>query len=235
MRAAHRAKKKIRVLIADTEGVFRLGLKKLLGVEDDMRVIAEAETATQVLELTKSFKPDIVLAQLEVVEEGNAELLARLRKLAPKVKIVIMASSLKDEDHLRLVKEGTSGILLKTVDPALFVKCVRKVIEGEMWIPKRHVFQMAKLLEKRSDRPLRPADTLTRREKTIISYLMQGWRNREIAQALSITEQTVKNHLRTVYDKVGVSDRLELVLYAIHQHLELPSVQVDATDSQVTN
>jgi DNA-binding NarL/FixJ family response regulator len=66
---------------------------------------------------------------------------------------------------------------------------------------------------------------LTQREKTIISYLMQGWRNREIAQHLNITEQTVKNHLRSIYDKVGVSDRLELVLYAIHQKLLLPSVQ----------
>jgi DNA-binding NarL/FixJ family response regulator len=84
---------------------------------------------------------------------------------------------------------------------------------------------MAKLLEARPDKPLRPVDTLTRREKIIISYLMLGWHNREISTHLSISEQTVKNHLRTIYDKVGVSDRLELVLYAIHQRLELPSVQ----------
>jgi DNA-binding NarL/FixJ family response regulator len=84
---------------------------------------------------------------------------------------------------------------------------------------------MAKLLEVRADVPPRPVDTLTRREKTIISYLMQGWRNREISTHLSISEQTVKNHLRTIYDKVGVSDRLELVLYAIHQRLELPPVK----------
>jgi len=81
------------------------------------------------------------------------------------------------------------------------------------------------MLETRPDTPLRPVDTLTRREKIIISYLMQGWRNREISQHLSISEQTVKNHLRTIYDKVGVSDRLELVLYAIHQRLELPPTQ----------
>ena len=85
---------------------------------------------------------------------------------------------------------------------------------------------MAKLLEARPDHPPRPVDTLTHREKTIISYLMQGWRNREISTHLSISEQTVKNHLRTIYDKVGVSDRLELVLYAIHQRMELPPVQV---------
>jgi DNA-binding NarL/FixJ family response regulator len=80
-------------------------------------------------------------------------------------------------------------------------------------------------VETNAAKPLRPVETLTQREKTIISHLMQGWRNREIAQHLNITEQTVKNHLRSIYDKVGVSDRLELVLYAIHQKLMLPSVQ----------
>jgi DNA-binding NarL/FixJ family response regulator len=84
---------------------------------------------------------------------------------------------------------------------------------------------MAKLLEVGPATPPRPVDTLTQREKTVISYLMQGWRNREISTHLAISEQTVKNHLRTIYDKVGVSDRLELVLYAIHQKMELPPVQ----------
>src|SRR5205823_12825049 len=81
--------------------------------------------------------------------------------------------------------------------------------------------QIARLVQGPQER-VRPRDTLTSREKSIVSYLMQGWRNKEIAQHLSITEQTVKNHLRTVYDKLGVSDRLELVLYIIHTHLELP-------------
>ena len=126
---------------------------------------------------------------------------------------------------MRHVRSGAAGVILKTVDPQLFVKCARRVTEGETWIPKRQVSTMAKLLEARPATPPRPVDTLTRREKTIISYLMQGWRNREISTHLSISEQTVKNHLRTIYDKVGVSDRLELVLYAIHQRMELPPVQ----------
>ena len=123
---------------------------------------------------------------------------------------------------MRHVRSGAAGVILKTVDPQFFVKCARRVTEGETWIPKRQVATMAKLLEARPAKPPRPVDTLTRREKTIISYLMQGWRNREISTHLSISEQTVKNHLRTIYDKVGVSDRLELVLYAIHQKMKLP-------------
>ena len=126
---------------------------------------------------------------------------------------------------MRHVRSGAAGVILKTVDPQMFIKCARRVTEGEMWIPKKQVSTMAKLLEARADNPPRPVDTLTHREKTIISYLMQGWRNKEISTHLSISEQTVKNHLRTIYDKVGVSDRLELVLYAIHQRLELPPTQ----------
>ena len=132
------------------------------------------------------------------------------------------ASQLSEEESLKYVEGGASGVILKTADPAQFVKCTRRVMQGEVWLGKREVAHMAKRLGDVQAQQVRPRDTLTSREKTIISYLMQGWRNREIARHLSITEQTVKNHLRTVYDKLGVSDRLELVLYAIHQRLELP-------------
>ena len=125
---------------------------------------------------------------------------------------------------MRFVESGAAGVILKTVEPALFVKCARKVMDGELWLPKKQVTDMAQALRGRPTAAVRPADTLTRREKTIISYLIRGLRNREIGEQLTITEQTVKNHLRTIYDKVGVSDRLELALYAIHKRLELPAV-----------
>jgi DNA-binding NarL/FixJ family response regulator len=131
-----------------------------------------------------------------------------------------------EDEGMRFIQLGASGIILKSVEPSLFVKCARKVVwENEVWLPRQQVARIAKFVETNASRPLRPVDTLTQREKTVISYLMQGWRNREIAQHLSITEQTVKNHLRSIYDKVGVSDRLELVLYAIHQKMALPPVQ----------
>ena len=131
-----------------------------------------------------------------------------------------------EEQGIRYVQLGAAGIILKSVEPSLFVRCARKVVwDDEVWLPHKQVATMAKFVETTAAQPLRPVDTLTQREKTIISYLMQGWRNREIAEHLNITEQTVKNHLRSIYDKVGVSDRLELVLYAIHQKLLLPPVE----------
>src|SRR5579863_530673 len=222
MPAANAGKKKIRVMIADQEGVFRFGLKRLFGAEDDLRVIAQAADPGKALTLALEFKPDLIFLQAEMVRLVDIELFAQLHHNLPDAKVVITASELSDEDALSYVQNGAAGVILKAVDPELFVKCARKVMENEVWLPKKQVAQMAKMLE--DSEPSRPRDTLTSREKTIISYLMQGWRNREIGQHLGITEQTVKNHLRAIYDKVGVSDRLELVLYAIHQRLELPPI-----------
>jgi len=221
------AKKKIRVLIADREGIFRFGLKELFAVEDDLRVVAQAHSAAQVIELTKSLRPHLLFVQSEIVTESGGNLFSELRHEAPKCKIVVTFSTVPSEEQgIRFVQLGASGIILKSVEPSLFIRCARKVVwEDEMWLPHKQVTSMAKFVETTAAQPLRPVDTLTQREKTIISYLMQGWRNREIAQHLTITEQTVKNHLRSIYDKVGVSDRLELVLYAIHQKLLLPPVQ----------
>jgi len=220
-------KKKIRVLIADREGIFRFGLKQLFAVEDDLRVVAQADSVAQLMELTKSLRPHLYFIQAEIITESGSDLLADIHREAPKSKIVVTSSSIPGEDEgMRFIQLGASGIIPKSVDPSLFVKCARKVVwEGEVWLPRQQVARIAKIVEKGGSRPLRPVETLTEREKTIISYLMQGWRNREVAQHLAITEQTVKNHLRSIYDKVGVSDRLELVLYAIHQKMALPPVQ----------
>jgi len=231
MRLPRKPKTKIRILIADREGVFRLGLKKLFGVEDDLRVVAQADSAVQTLKVAGAFRLDLIFVQAEILAEGSGDLLARLHKQFPLVRVVVTASALHEQDLMRFVQSGAAGVITKSVDPELFVRCTRKVMQGEAWLPKRQVAQMARLLEANPERQVRPAETLTQREKTVISYLLQGWRNREIAQHLSITEQTVKNHLRTIYDKVGVSDRLELVLYAIHQHLELPPVELTAVQT----
>lgn len=228
MRSRNDSKKKIRILIADREGIFRFGLRKFFAVEDDLRVVAQADSAKQVLELTKTLQPNLYFIQMEIIVEAGRNLFGEIRREVPECKILVMSSAeVAEEESLRFVQQGASGVILKSVEPAMFIKCARKVaLENQVWLPKHQVTQMAKFMEATAARTiLRPVDTLTRREKTIISYLMQGWRNREIARHLSITEQTVKNHLRSIYDKVGVSDRLELVLYAIHQRMELPPVQ----------
>jgi len=222
MAIARSLKRKIRVLVADREAIFRLGLKKLFAVEDDLRVVGEAEDAGDVVARAKTVQPELVFIQEEVLTAAVGNLISAVLKVARQCRVVATASSISDESLMRHVQNGAAGVILKTVDSQLFVKCARCVTRGGTWVPKKQVSKIAKPLEAGPDTPSRPVDTLTRRERTVISYLMLGWHNREIGTQFSISEQTVKNHLRNIYDKVGVSDRLELVLYAIHHRMELP-------------
>lgn len=223
-------KKKIRILIADQEGVFRLGLKKLFGVEDDLYVVAQADQAEQVAGLAEKFKPDVIFLQLEMMGRDPAEFITRVRYNWAGGKVIVVVPAAANLDGKQLVKAGAVGIISRATDPEEFIKSARHAMRNELWLPKSLVEHEAEPAEP-SDKPRRPVDMLTRREKSIIACLIQGWRNREIAQELHITEQTVKNHLRAVYDKVGVSDRLELALYAIHQKLDLPPVTNSGGDS----
>lgn len=222
-RANHKAKAKI--LIADSEGVFRLGLKKLFSVEDDLRVVAQAEDSLQLVTMARSFRPDLALVQEEIAQNGCPGVLEQIRREFPSCKIIITSAHFSGMEGKHLIGEGAAGIIPRSARPEVFVENVRKVLGGEIvHLPQDG--NVKGVIATPTHPASRPVDTLTPREKTIISCLTQGLRNRDIADHLTITEQTVKNHLRSIYDKIGVSDRLELVLYAIHQRLELPSVNL---------
>jgi two-component system, NarL family, nitrate/nitrite response regulator NarL len=222
-RANHKGKAKI--LIADGEGVFRLGLKKLFSVEDDLRVVAQAEDSLQLVTMARSFRPDLALVQKEIAQNGRPGVLEQIHKESPACKIIITSTQMTGTESEHLISEGASGVIPRSTRPEVFVENVRKVLGGEIVHLPQNGNGKGIVLTFAQSAP-RPADTLTPREKTIISCLTQGLRNRDIANHLTITEQTVKNHLRSIYDKIGVSDRLELVLYAIYQRLELPSVNL---------
>jgi DNA-binding NarL/FixJ family response regulator len=222
MPAKRQPKRRVSILIADREAVFRFGLMKLLGVEEDLRVVGQVDSGERLLSLARTFHPDVVLVQDEILSEEAKNLLPRIKQVLPRGKTVVLVANLSEDESMRYVKAGAAGVMLKAAEPALFVKCVRRVMAGELWLPKQHVARMAKSLAEPALTARRPAETLTPREKLIISHLMAGYRNREVARTLAISEQTVKNHLRAIYDKLGVSDRLELVLYVIHRRLELP-------------
>ena len=225
-------KKKTRILIADPEGVFRLGLKKLFGVEDNLLVVAQADKAGQITGLAEKFKPDVLFVQVEMLGENPAEFMTRLRQVSAEGRVVAIVPAVMSLETGHLAKAGLAGALSRSTDPEEFVKSARKVMKNDLWPPKSRTTTSVTAQTDMPEAARRPADTLTRREKSIIACLVQGWRNKEIAGRLNISEQTVKNHLRAVYDKIGVSDRLELVLYAIHQKLDLPPVpQVELSAS----
>ena len=216
-------RRRIRVVVADAERIFRLGLEQTLATDAGIEVLPGTGQLEQLVSEAGQAHPDVAFVQRELLV-SRANGMSIIRELSRATKLVITAAGFMEGEAVDLVEGGASGALLKTDDPALFVKCANVVTEGQIWLPKHQVAEVTRRLRERGRRP---ADTLTLRERLIISCVVQkGWRNREIAEHLSIAEQTVKNHLRSIYDKVGVSDRVELVLYAIHQRLDLPTVEV---------
>jgi len=217
--------KKIRILVADEEEVFRLGIRQLFSLEDDLRVVAQAATGEQAISLAERFKPHVLVVQGEIAAEPPGNFMEQMRRASPSSKVVITASALIGDMTSRYMEGGADGVVSRSAALSDFVTCVRDAMKHKAGPARVAGPALVKPQGPPLKLPLRPADTLTQREKSVIACLMQGLPNREISRRLSIAEQTVKNHLRSIFDKVGVSDRLELVLYALHQKLELPLIE----------
>jgi DNA-binding NarL/FixJ family response regulator len=215
----------IRILLVDREPVFRLGLKSLMASEDDLCVVAQADSAAGALSNAKIFRPNLVLIQEEILSDSE-DLISALLQVAPKCRVISIVSS-STEDFPRR-PGNAAGIVPRTGEPQLFITCARRVATGETCFPGVEEGTLNKPPQAGPDHAQRPVDLLTTQEKTVISCLMQGWPNREIASHLSIGQQTVKNHLYSIFNKTGVSDRLELFLYIAHQPLRLPPVKFPA-------
>jgi DNA-binding NarL/FixJ family response regulator len=224
MKKAHKPKR-IRILVADREEVFRLGLRQLFSLEDDLRMVAQAATREQVVGLAERFRPHVLLVQVEIAAEAAGNFIEQIRRVSPHSKLVITTPALKRDMASPYLEAGAAGVIARSAAASQFVSCIREAMKHKTVMVGATGTRMVKAAEAPPKLSLRPADTLTRREKAVIGCLMQGFPNREIARCLSMAEQTVKNHLRAIFDKVGVSDRLELVLYAIHQKLDIPLIE----------
>jgi len=209
----------IRVLVADDHTLFRDGLCQLLEAEDDITVVGQAQTAAECVSLVKRLEPDIVLLDLKMPDRTGLEVLSELG--GADVRAIVLTASEDERDYVDAVRRGARGIVLKQAAIERLLEGIRQVHRGEVWIDRRVAADVARALqESPSGRGSRTG--LTERELEIVQLIAQGLRNKEIADKLSISEQTVKNHLHNIFDKLGVSDRLELALYALHHHLSKP-------------
>jgi two-component system, NarL family, nitrate/nitrite response regulator NarL len=219
--------KRIRILLADREEVFRLGVRQLFSLEDDLRVVAQAATSEQAIALVERFRPHLLMAQEEIAAEPPGNFLEQVRRVSPTCKVVITASAQVGDMAVRFLEAGAVDVIPRSAALSRFVRCVREAMKHKPGTVKAPETMMVKAVEYPQKPLVRPVETLTRREKNVIACLMQGFPNREISRRLAIAEQTVKNHLRSIFDKVGVSDRLELVLYALHHKLDLPRIEAN--------
>jgi len=210
----------IRVILADTQAIYRVGTKKIFALEDDVRVVAQAENLGQVLAAAAKFPADVLLFE-SAISPNAPEAVSEVLKRAPNLKVIVLSPENDEDTTVEYFRRGVRGILPRSIAPEMLVKCVRKVAQGETWIDNQSVNWVIEAYRAQAAQLTspRPKTKLSDKELLIISCVTQGMRNKEIATEIGTTEQVVKNYLRKVYDKLGVSDRLELALYCIHHRL----------------
>jgi DNA-binding NarL/FixJ family response regulator len=223
--------RKIRILLSDDHPIVRDGLRKLIELEEDMEVVGEAGDGESTVELIEKTSPDVVLLDLRMPGVDGFGALQRLQRLPNRPKILVVTASEEKNEYVQAMKMGCSGIVLKQTNSDLILKSIRKVYEGEIWLDSHTTAAVMKQFASGGDTgshgTVRPRDRspLSQREREIVALVAQGYKNKEMAEKMFISEQTVKNHLHNIFDKLGVSDRLELALYAIHKGLHLENPQ----------
>jgi DNA-binding NarL/FixJ family response regulator len=210
----------IRVILADTQAIFRAGLRKIFALEDDIRVVGQAETLPQTQSAVTKFSADVLIFE-SALAPNPVEAVTDLLRQAPQLKIVVVTPASDEQLTLDLFRRGAHGILSREVEPEVLVDCLRKVAGGEPWLENQAVQWVMEAFRGHNLRPsgARPKVQLTPKETLIVSCVTQGMKNKEIAIRVGTTEQVVKNYLRKVYDKLGVADRLELALYCLSHHV----------------
>ncbi len=210
----------IRLIVADTQAIFRVGVRKVLALEDDVRVIAQAENLGQTLAAVAKFPADVLLFESRITP-NPAEAVSEVMKKAPDIRIIVVTGDVDEMTTVDYLRRGVRGIINRAISPDLLVRCIRKVMTGEMWLDNQGVSWVIEAYKSQATMLTspRPKNRLTDKEMLIVSCVAQGMKNKDIASEIGTTEQVVKNYLRRVYDKLGVSDRLELALYCVHHRL----------------
>lgn len=197
--------------------MFRDGLRKLLNACKDLTAVGEASNGKECLRLLPKLKPDILLLDLRIPENGGLAVLEKIDLHSLPTRIIVLTEAQDDREVVGAMRLGARGAVLKQSASDVLLKSIRKVHDGEIWLDAHLTTKVLetfrRLAAARRQKPL-----LSDREREIVQLVEQGFRNREIGERLSISEQTVKNHLHNIFDKLGVSDRLELALYAVHHH-----------------
>jgi len=206
----------IRIIIADDHAIFRDGLRRLLITQRDFEVVAEATDGSEALSLTQELKPDILLLDLAMPKVPGMEMLRQLAHHGTPVYTILLTAAIHPLEVTHALRLGARGIVLKASPPEILLKSIRSVYEGGYWVDDELLAGWGRFEDKPKNR-----SELTPREVEIISEIKSGRSNKEIALKLSISDETVKRHLSNIFQKLGVSSRLELALLASKHDLSL--------------
>jgi DNA-binding NarL/FixJ family response regulator len=210
----------IRIILADSQAIYRVGMRKVFALEDDIRVVAQAETLSNLYAALHRFPTDVVFLEGALIA-GTVDAIPELVRRAPDAKIIVQVSESDESNTVELYRRGVRGVVPRSISPDLLIKCVRKIADGETWIDNQSISWVIEAYRAQATTLTNPRTQpkLSKKELSIISCITRGMRNKEIAYQIGTTEQVIKNYLRKVYDKLGVSDRLELALYCLHHQL----------------
>lgn len=195
----------IRLILADDHALFREGLKSLLHYEPDVSIVAEAERIEGLVDVVDSVEADVLLLDLQMERSSVSEIGA----LAAKISVIVVTASELVGDALAAIRLGARAVVLKRFAVDTLMDAVRSVAAGNFWLPPSVQGELASRLQHPTLSPLSP------REEEVVRHVALGLRNIEVARKLFISEQTVKSHLNSVFQKLGVQDRIELTVYAI--------------------
>lgn len=211
----------IRVFVASDHAMFREALRILLEQEGDLCVVGEASDDRSVLNQLGRLKPDILLLDLALPHVSGIQVLRALGKDASPMRSIVFDDSADRGQIIEALRHGAHGVVSKHSTPQLLAKSIRTVAAGEYWVGHGRISDLIDILRSTAlpapKTPSRNGFHLTARELDVVAAIVEGYTNREIAQKFSISEQTVKHHLTSIFEKVGVSNRLELALLAVHQ------------------
>ena len=213
---------KIRIAVADDHTIFREGLKTLLAGIREFELVGEAADGDEVRRMVEKRKPDILLLDFAMPKVNGLEVLRQLTESKRKVHTILLSGAVDGDEITKAFELGARGVVLKDSATTTLIKCIHTVMDGQYWIGRQAVSSLADTLKQyRSDeKKAHPKNFgLTPREMEVLNAAVSGCSNKEIATQFTISEQTVKHHITSIFDKLGVYNRLELTLFAFHHGL----------------
>ena len=220
----------IKIVLADDHPIFRDGLRRLLEAESGLKVIGEASDGNEAVKLARTLKPDIMLLDLSMPRLPGLEALRELSVGSGSngVRVILLTAAAEKHQIVEALQLGARGVVLKDSATQLLLKSIHTVMAGEYWVGRESVSNLVQylrtLVQSSGEEARQKKFGLTPRELEIVSAVVAGYSNKEIAEYFKISEDTVKHHLSNIFDKLGVSTRLELALFAVNQALPLKQI-----------
>jgi DNA-binding NarL/FixJ family response regulator len=204
----------IRVLLCDDHPVFRRGLRALLDAEEDLQVVGEAQDGSEALRQARDLRPDVLLLDMAMPHRTGLDVLQELAGDSRRPRVLVLTAAIERWQLVEALRLGASGVILKDTASDLLVKAIRRIADGELWVGRGEVAEVVSALRQPAAADGTGRFGLSRRELEVVRCVAEGSTNKDVAKRLGISEDTVKHHMTSIFDKLGVSTRLELAIFA---------------------